>query len=96
MKKTPEELQALVGRAWASVRARFSMPLVIFTFQHTRSGGIYDVVDIVLREADLVPLVIYQQRLMRGARLKDEDHVKFARPLEEFLERFTPIQPVRD
>ena len=48
-------------------------------YVHRKSGNEYVVTSVALREADLKPLVIYRKR---------NNNVKFARPLDEFLEKF--------
>lgn len=49
------------------------------SWRHRKTGGRYHVVCVAVREADLVPLVVYQN---------SETLVTWARPVAEFVERF--------
>jgi Domain of unknown function (DUF5664) len=49
------------------------------TWLHLKTGGVYMVVDVVKREADLAPLVIYQNE-------RTHDGEKWSRPADEFLD----------
>lgn len=55
---------------------------------HCRTHRYYLVVDVVLRESDMEPLVIYSPPLV-------EKNVRFSQPLLEFLERFKEVLPLR-
>jgi hypothetical protein len=85
-----DDLQKIVNKAWSEVRCLFSKPCVIFTFKHIKSKTDYSLLDIVLRESDLIPLAIYQRRRTR-LDSSIEEFPKFSRPLTEFFKKFTPI-----
>lgn len=52
------------------------------TIKHRKSGDLYHVMNIALREHDLVPLIIYR---------REDTFVRFARSIHEILERFTLV-----
>lgn len=52
-------------------------------WHHLKSGGSYAVIGCCVREIDLVPLVVY--------RAEYGDRLTWARPLNEFRERFALI-----
>jgi len=60
-----------------------------------RKGGVYRVVCCAIREADLVPVVVYRSELPLGEafdKMRDW-HVTWTRPLAEFRDgRFTLVQ----
>lgn len=72
-----ESLGALEARLREAAR---SAPQGIWV--HAKSQNNYEVTGAALRESDLEPLVIYRP-------LGDSNVVTFARPLVEFLEKFT-------
>lgn len=78
--KSQEHLDHIVDGAWEQLgRVRNTWP----RFRHKKNGHAYSVQNIVLREADLVPLVIYR---------REHYEVHFARPLREFMQKFEPME----
>jgi hypothetical protein len=69
------DFSQIIRRAWE--RAQHMV------YVHAESGKSYMLVQIVLREHDLEPLAIYQHAFCY-------DSPAFARPLTDFLEKFTP------
>lgn len=78
-KKDLGELLEIIQQAWRRIRA-----VSTFCFRHKKTGaGQYDIKEVVIRESDLTPLVVYERRAK-----PNEFVVPFARPLDEFLEKF--------
>jgi hypothetical protein len=78
--KTYPELVGIIEDAWFTLgRERNTWP----RYRHKKSGHTYSVQNVVLRESDLVPLVIYR---------REHYEVHFARPLKEFMTRFKPLE----
>lgn len=73
-----KELELRMQQAW--VRLRGPKILVVPRFTHMQTGAEYVVEGMALRESDLAPMVMYAPLPQRS--------VVFARPLDEFLERF--------
>lgn len=67
--------------------------LVGSVVRHVNSGGVYEVDDIVFREADMKPMVIYFPHV-------DDEEItmnSFARPLDEFMDgRFAFVGKLSD
>jgi hypothetical protein len=77
-KKTPHELFMILSKANMRVMAGLQ-------YIHNKSGDVYTVLSITLREEDLEPLVIYvpvDVGLLAYS-------ISFARPIDEFDEKFT-------
>jgi hypothetical protein len=58
------------------------------TYKHKKSGVLYLIHDVVFREEDLLPLVVY--RPVRGPTAIHS--VRFARPFIEFVKRFEKVE----
>jgi hypothetical protein len=78
-KLSEQELAAIIDRGWSSFPSDF-WPV----WRHIKSGNDYTIEELVLRESDLELLVIYR----KPHRLGGTPIIKFARPLQEFLEKF--------
>lgn len=76
-KLTDRELSLKVADAFARITK-------LAPYVHKATGAVYTPTDIVLREADLEPLVIYVRIAAYGYPRANY----FARPLDEFLEKF--------
>lgn len=71
---TPGELKTALGAAPDTLGG--------FVWRHGKSGGLYRIETIALREADLAPVVVY----------RNEGGTAFTRPAAEFFDgRFSPI-----
>jgi hypothetical protein len=79
-KLSEQELAAIIDRGWSSLQRS---PSDLFpVWRHIKSGADYTIEGLVLRESDLELLVIYRKNNL----------IKFARPLQEFLERFEAVK----
>jgi hypothetical protein len=81
MKKlSDQELLDIINCGWSSL---LRSPSDLFpVWRHIKSGADYIIEGLVLRESDLELLVIYR---------KVSNLIKFARPLQEFLEKFDAV-----
>ena len=89
---TVESAHALVNAAYEKLHAQCGCGALTRDWRSKATGRLYSVQSIVLQEADLVPLVIHRVK----DQVRGQTSPSFARPIDEFVERFEVIvEPVR-
>lgn len=74
-KLNKEELSKIIGQAQRKLES--------INYKNKKSGALYTVTKIVLREVDCIPMVEYFE--------PDNWAIPWVRPLDEFLEKFEKV-----